>query len=80
MTRPLYSTEVMLFRYRVAGPGLALSVVIDEDGTRLLPRGADAPRRQHGAQGPVLLRFVAQLVVAHGNACASVLASDTRCP
>ena len=36
----------------------ALSVMIDEDGTRLLPCGVDAPRRQHGAQGPVLIRLV----------------------
>ena len=32
--------------------------MIDEDGTRLLPCGVDAPRRQHGAQGPVLIRLV----------------------
>ena len=34
-------------RHRMARPGLALSVVIDEDGTRLLPCGVDATCRQH---------------------------------
>ena len=43
---------------RMARPALALPVVIDEDGTRLLPPGVDASRRQHGAQGSVLIRLI----------------------
>ena len=46
--------------YRVARPGLALPVVINEDGARLLPRGVDATCRQHGVQGSVLIRLVAR--------------------